>query len=363
MKRLRALLVAAVLGLALATDACKPKEAAGGPADPRAEAMPVDVVVMAEKPVRDTSEYLATLSSRSSVALYPQIVGRVSHIFVKPGDRVKEGAALVQIDPAQQQATLDQLVAARKVKEANLRFTGERARRAAALVSEGLMSRQDQEQAATEREAAAADVNAAEAQIAAQATQLRFFKIVAPFEGVVGDIPVKLGDLVTAATKVTTVDQNAALEAYVNVPVERAADLGPESSVELLDARGGVAGTSRVTFIADQANVETQSVLIKGAFANATSLRASQIVRARVVWRTRPGLRLPTTAVVRQAGQTFAFVSAAEAGGAVARQRAVTLGAIDGNDFIVTGGLSPGDQVILSGVQKLRDGAPVTPKG
>ncbi|MDX6515158.1 MAG: hypothetical protein QOH73_824 [Gaiellaceae bacterium] len=351
--------------LALALGGCKAKEAGGAPADPPSPPLAVDVLVLQAKPVRDTSEYLATLSSRSSITLYPQVVGHVSHIFVKPGDQVKAGTALVQIDPSQEQATLDQLVAARKLKTANLSFAGARAKRTAALADSGLASQQDDEQASAEREAAAADLAASEAQIKVQASQLRFFKITAPFDGAVGDIPVKLGDLVTTSTKLTTVDHNAVLEAYINVPVERAADLTADSTVQLLDASGGSLGESRVTFVADQANVDTQSLLIKGTFPNgasAAALRVAQLVRARVVWSTRPGLRLPTIAVMRQSGQAFAFVAEAGGGGTVARQRAVTLGAIEGNDFVVTSGLAAGDRVIVSGVQKVRDGAPVAPK-
>ncbi|APR82658.1 Putative Co/Zn/Cd efflux system membrane fusion protein [Minicystis rosea] len=353
-------LAVVVLAVALATGACKPKE--GQASEERPPALPVDVVVLQPTPVRDTSEFLASLSSRSSVALYPQIVGHVSKILVKPGDRVKAGAPIVQIDPSPQQATLDQLVATKRVKEVSLRLAGERAKRATALHESGLLSRQDFDQAMSDREAATADLRAAEAQIQAQASQLKFFTIAAPFEGVVGDIPVKLGDLVTTATKVTTVDQNAVLEAYVNVPVERAPDVGADSRVELIDARGQTLGESRVTFVADQANVDTQSVLIKGVFPNATSLRAAQLVRARVVWSTKPGILLPTTAVVRQSGQTFAFVAEGEGAAATAKQRAVTLGPIEGNAYVVTAGLKPGERVITSGIQKIREGAPVTPK-
>jgi RND family efflux transporter MFP subunit len=358
----RSSLVATALATALALGGCKAKEAGGGAAPPQAPPLAVEVLVLQTKPVRDTSEYLATLASRSSITLYPQVVGHVSKIFVKPGDQVKAGTALVQIDPSQEQAALDQLVAARKLKTANLRFAGERARRAEALAADGLASRQDNEQASAEREAAAADLAAAEAQIKVQASQLRYFKITAPFDGAVGDIPVKLGDLVTASTKLTTLDANAALEAYINVPVERAADLTADSTVQLLDAAGASIGESRVTFVADQANADTQSLLIKGAFPNAAALKVAQLVRARVIWSTRPGLRLPTIAVMRQSGQAFAFIAEAGEGGSVARQRAVTLGAIEGNDFVVTSGLSPGDHVIVSGIQKVRDGAPVAPK-
>jgi RND family efflux transporter MFP subunit len=352
------------LALALAVGgsaACKPREAAGEPAEAKPPPLPVDVLVMAPVPVRDTSEFLATLVSRSSVALYPQVVGHVSRIFVRPGERVKAGAPLVEVDPSQQRATLEQSVATKKLKEATLKNAEEKAKRAEGLFAGGLMSKQDHDQALSDREVAAADVSAADAQTQAMASQLRFFTLAAPFDGVVGDVPVKLGDLVTTSTKVTTVDQNAALEAYVNVPVERAPELGPDSRVELLDPRGVVLGESAVTFIADQANADTQLVLVKGLFVNSAKLRAAQWVRARVVWSVGPGLLLPTTAVIRQSGQTFAFVVEQDGAAAVAKQRGITLGAIDGNAYVVAAGLAPGDRVILSSVQKLKEGAPVAP--
>ena len=355
----RPLALAVTLLLATGGSACKRKEAAEAKPPP----VSVDIVVVTEKPVRDASEYLATLSSRSSVTLYPQVVGRVSRILVKPGQRVKAGTPLVQIDPSQQQATLEQLAAVRMQKEVSLHLAGDRAKRAATLHHDSLLSEQDLEQVVSDRASAAADLKASEAQLRAQASQLQFFTVAAPFAGVVGDVPVKLGELVTTATKVTTVDQNDTLEAYINVPVERARDLGPASRVELLDGRGIRVGESALTFVADQANVDTQSVLVKSVFANTGALKAAQMVRARVVWSVKPGVLLATTAVMRQSGQTFAFVAEGEGGGATAKQRAITLGAIEGNEYVVTAGLAPGERVIVSGIQKIRDGATVTPKG
>ena len=355
------LLAALLVVLALSAAACKPREASGEPAEAKPPPLPVDVLVMQPVPVRDTSEFLATLVSRSSVALYPQVVGHVSRIFAKPGQQVKTGTPLVEIDPSQQQATLDQSVATKNLKEATLKNADEKAKRAETLFAEGLMSKQDHDQALSDRDVAAADVKAAGAQIQANASQLRFFTIAAPFDGVVGDVPVKLGDLVTTQTKVTTVDQNDALEAYVSIPVERAQDIGPTSHVELYDSRGATLGESAVTFVADQASADTQLVLIKGLFVNSAKLRAAQWVRARVVWSVKPGLLLPTLAVMRQSGQTFAFVAEHDGAGFVAKQRKVTLGAIDGNAYVVEGGLAPGERVIVSAIQKLREGASVAP--
>jgi multidrug efflux pump subunit AcrA (membrane-fusion protein) len=84
-------------------------------------------------------------------------------------------------------------------------------------------------------------------------------------------------------------------------------------------------------------------------------------MRARVIWSTAPALTVPLTAVTRISGQYFVFVAeAAEGGGLVARQRPVDVGDLVGNDYLVRGGLKPGDRVIVAGVQKIGDGAPVS---
>ena len=88
-------------------------------------------------------------------------------------------------------------------------------------------------------------------------------------------------------------------------------------------------------------------------------LRSSQFVRARIVWKTADGLVVPVTAVSRVSGQYFVFVAeGADKDGeaACARQRAIKVGPIVGNDYPVLEGIKPGEQVVVSGAQKLRGG-------
>jgi len=87
--------------------------------------------------------------------------------------------------------------------------------------------------------------------------------------------------------------------------------------------------------------------------------RADQFVRARVVWSTAPGLTVPVTAVVRVNAQFFACVAEKTDQGMVAKQKPVQLGDIVANDYMVQSGLAAGEQLIVSGLQKIRDGAPV----
>jgi len=105
---------------------------------------------------------------------------------------------------------------------------------------------------------------------------------------------------------------------------------------------------------------QTQSVLVKGAVRNAGgSLRPSQYVRARIVWKTADALVVPVTAVLRINGQFFAFVAEDANGRLVARQRAIKVGSIVGDDYAVLDGIKPGERVVVSGAQKLADGAPI----
>jgi RND family efflux transporter MFP subunit len=198
--------------------------------------------------------------------------------------------------------------------------------------------------------------------VGAQSAQLGYYRITAPFDGTVGDVPVKLGDYVGPQTKLTSVDDNKTLEAYVNVPSEELARLVDASRMVLLgDDRSTNAPIAEapISFVSQEANPQTQAVLVKARFPNGGQLRAAQIVRARIVWTTHPGVRVPTLAVTRQSGQYFAFVAAPGNGGTVAKQVPVTLGEVDNSTYAVVSGLKAGDQVIVTQIQKLRDGAPV----
>src|SRR6185503_12968893 len=111
--------------------------------------------------------------------------------------------------------------------------------------------------------------------------------------GVIGDIPVRMGDRVTNSTMLTTIDQNAGLEVYINVPVQEAQGLHVGLPVHLLDDRGNVVATEQVSFVAPSVDPQTQSVLAKAPLAGGGSYRTEQFVRARIVWSANPALTVP----------------------------------------------------------------------
>jgi RND family efflux transporter MFP subunit len=321
--------------------------------------MPVEVVTLAERPVAQTTEYVGTVKSRRSTNVQPQVEGFVTKIMVRSGDTVRPGTPLMEIDPGMQEAAVASLESQLVARQADLQQARQSAARVKTLFEAGASSQAELEQAQTSLSTAEAQVKATEALLREQRVSLGYHTVRAAVAGVVGDIPVRVGDSVTRSTPLTTIDQNAGLELYINVPVHEAPRLKVGLPVRIVDTDGTVLATERLSFVSPSVDAATQSVLAKATLESGGFL-TEQFVRARVVWTEAPALVAPVVALNRVGGQYFAYVAeAGEGGQTVARQRAVELGPIVGNDYVVRSGLKPGDRLIVSGVQKIGDGAPV----
>jgi RND family efflux transporter MFP subunit len=318
------------------------------------------VVTVAAQPVERTTEYIGTLKSRRSTTIQPQVEGFITRIAVGSGDRASPGALLFEIDAGRQEAMVAQLESMRTMRAADLAYARQQAERARALYAAGAVSQRDLEQAETSVRTSEAQVQAVEQQIKEQRVELGYYRVTAPAAGIVGDIPVRVGDRVTRSTVLTTVDQNDVLEIYVNVPVQQAPDLRLGLPVRIVDDTGGTLATNPITFISPTVDDTTQSVLAKAQLVEGRGrFRADQFVRTRIVWRSTPAITVPLTAVTRISGQHFVFVAEKQGEMLVARQRAVTLGDVVGNEYVLVAGLKAGEQLIVSGIQKIGDGAPV----
>jgi RND family efflux transporter MFP subunit len=349
------------LFLASATAAC----GGNAPAGNAPAAMPptdVSTVTMADKPTPDASEFVATVQSLRSTTIQPQVDGFVRQILVKAGDRVRAGQPIVQIDPERQQATVSTIESQRAAREADLTLAQQQLTRAQKLFEGGAISRAELDQAEAAQKSAQAQLTAVQSQIRENQVQLGYYRVTAPVAGVIGDFPVRPGDRVTPSSTITTIDQAAGLEAYINVPLERAADVREGLTVELLDGAGNVIASNPITFVAPRADEGTQSVLVKATLRQPPpGLRVMQYVRARIIWGVKAALSVPVVAVTRLAGQHFVFVAEGAGQGFVARQKPVTVGQIVGNDYVITSGVKAGDRVIVSNTQKIGDGLPVKP--
>ncbi|HXJ04997.1 MAG TPA: efflux RND transporter periplasmic adaptor subunit [Candidatus Acidoferrum sp.] len=349
-----------LVSASLFVSGCGEKTSAGGPGAGGPPAMPVQIQIAQSIRIPDTNEYLSVLKSRQSAVINPQVEGQITKIFVKSGDEVNAGTPLLQIDPLKQEATLSSQQSTLAAQEANLRLAKISLERAQKLFAAQVISKQDLDNAQSSYDAAAAQMKALSDQVEQQKVELRYYKVSAPADGIVGDIPVHVGDRVAVTTLLTTIDLPGALEAYIYVPADRAKNLRVGLPVRLLDETGTSVSDTHITFVSPQVETDTQTVLAKAAVENARAkLRIAQQVRAQVTWSSHDGPVVPVLAVQRINGQAFVFVAVNEGKGTVARQKLLKLGDTIGNDYAVLDGLKAGDHIIISGTQFLQDGVPV----
>jgi len=351
-----------VVCAALGVSGCgKPAAEAAGPAP---QATPVQTVTVSNSPVPKSDEYTATIKSRRSATLSPQIDGNITEILVKSGDRVKTGQSIMEIDPLRQRATLDSQIATERQKKALFDYNTIEIERQRKLFEAGVTSRDTLDQAQQSYSNSKADYESSVASRQTQEKQLGYYHIRAPFDGIVGDIPVHLGDYVSPTTVLTTVDENRDYEAYVYIPTERTSEVKLGLPVNIVDTNGKVLESTRVNFVSPYVDNGLQGILVKAPLnSSPDKFRTLQLVKARVIWSTAPTPTVPVLAITRIGGQAFVFVAEKTDKGTEAKQRAVVLGDTVGNDYAVSDGLKPGDKVIVSGIQFLVDGAPVQPLG
>jgi RND family efflux transporter MFP subunit len=330
------------------------------------QGLPVQTATIALSSVPQSNEYVATIKSRRSTAITPQVSGILTEIQVHSGDRVKAGQRMMEIDSRQQQATVSEKRATERQKKAVFDYQTIEVERQRKLFEAGVTSRDAFEQSHQAFENAKADYEAAAEISKTQQQLLDYYTVRAPYDGVVGDVPVHIGDYVapSSTTPLTTVDQGKDLEAYIYVPTERAGQIKMGLDLDLLDNSGNLIEKTKVDFVSAQVDMSMQGILVKAPVHSAPqALRNAQLVKARVIWTTKPMAVVPILAVSRLSGQTFVYVAKQQNGRYFAMQTAVTLGDTVGNMYSVAAGLNPGDKVIVSGTQFLVNQMPVMPMG
>jgi multidrug efflux pump subunit AcrA (membrane-fusion protein) len=352
--------------------------------------------------ITDSSIYTGSVVSRQSIVLMPQVDGHISRIFAKAGQEIRASMPILEISPEHQEAsvrsylatqdsaqdeltnakhTLASFEATRNARVSALKLAQSNFDRYSKLRENGVVSQEELETRQNNLESARAElisidsqikaeqamvhrmdkmINASLANLDQQKTQLNYYTIKAPFDGIIGDIPAKIGEYVNSQSRLASVTQNRPLEIYVSIPVEKLKRLKLNMPIELLDSDRKVIGVSRIFFIAPNVAADSQTVLVKSSFSNEhNQLRADQQLQARLIWQKTLGLLIPTEAVSHQSGQDFVFLENTKQGKSTAQQVPVRLGAIEGGQYQVLEGLKAGQKLVVSGVQNLSDGAPI----
>jgi RND family efflux transporter MFP subunit len=350
-----------LIGLSVLLTGCASGAKAGPPTGP--QAFPVKVVTAQAELVPFSTDYLATLKSRNAATLQPFVEGDIIKIFVTSGQQVSAGEPVLEIDQRKQVATVNNQEASLKSKQAVLQQATVDLSRKKQLFAAGVVAKADLDVSQNAYDAAKADAEALEASIREQQVQLHYYTVRAPSAGVIGDIPVHVGDHVSSQTMLTTLDPGGALEAYVNVPAEKSAALHMGMPVDIVDDAGKPLVRTRISFISPHVDTDSQTLLVKTQVPNPQRVfRNAQQVHARVVWSEKQAPVIPLIAVTRLSGKMFAFVAEGQGQQAVARQRVIQVGDLIGNDYVVLDGIKAGDRIIVSNVQMLADGMPVVPQ-
>jgi membrane fusion protein, multidrug efflux system len=368
---LRSAALLAALALSLA---CSRKPAGPPPAPAPIE---VGVVTMTPTAVTLTRE----LPGRTSAFKIAEVRARVNGIVLKrlftEGADVKEGQPLFRIDPAPYQAALDGARAALARAEANVANAKLQAARYSDLVQDNAVSRQEYDNAMAALKAQEADVAAAQAAEQQARINLGYTTVTSPVTGRIGRSAVTEGAYVQAsqATLLATVQQLDPM--YVDLSqstsevlkLRRDLESGKlqsagkgQAKVKLVTEDGreyGAPGTLQFTDVT--VDPSTGSIALRALFPNPKGeLLPGMFVRARLDEGVNPqALLVPQVGVTRDPkGNPVALVVGADK--KVERRQLVTDRAI-GDAWLVTGGVKPGEQVIVEGIQKVRPGAPVSP--
>jgi len=320
-----------------------------------------------------TRDLVGRLSAYRSADVRARVPGVLLKRVYDEGTDVKKGQLLFQIDPAPLKATLDASQAALAQAQAthtNSKVSAERMRE---LAPKGYVSKADLDNALAAERTAAAAVQAAQANVQTARINLGYANVTSPIDGRAGQQQVTEGALVGngEATLLTTVDQIDPV--YVNFTMSVAAMeqmrhaqgnggvtlADPDkTSVTITLPDGSVHDKPGVLDFSDTTvNPSTGSVSLRASVPNPdhSLLPGMYVTLTANLGEQHEVFIVPQQAVQRETGGTYVMVVGKD--GTVARKDVTTTDMRDGN-WVVTGGLSAGDQIVVSGIQKVQAGAP-----
>lgn len=328
----------------------------------------VQVAQVVSKAVPISIKMPGTIEATQSVSVRAQISGTLKSIDFKPGQEVKAGQLLFEIDPAPFAADLAQATAALMKDQAQLVNDQKNMKREVTLVKNGYVSRQEYDQNVAQTAMQLATVSADKDVVKQKQIQLSYTKIIAPIAGKTGDIAFKIGSFVSSATNTSLVTINQLDTVLVdfnlvqsNLPVLFSYQNKNAIGVEVWTENGSkLLAKGNLVFIDNTVNSQTGTILLKGSVANADHLLwPAQMVSVKLILSTEPNaIIVPSDAV--KMDDAGAFVYVVENKTAVIRR--ITVDRQIGRVSVVSTGLKVGETVITVATPDLTDGSKVHPQ-
>jgi membrane fusion protein, multidrug efflux system len=359
------------VGAALFLAACS-KSAPPAAAPPPPE---VRVVVVAAQPIAKTIELPGRLQAIRTSEVRARVDGIVERRLYTEGTDVRAGQPLFAIDPRPLRAQVNAASAAASRAEATAANAEQDIKRYKGLVAQQALSQQEYDAAEARLRTALADVAQRRAELAAARLNLSYTTVTAPISGRASRAEVTEGALVSGAqaTLLTRIDQLDPI--YANFSQSSSAVLDLRRAIATGTERGRIMsapvhmvledGTTyrslgRLDFMDLAIDSTTGSAAMRAIFPNPQrQLLPGQFVRVRIDASVRPnGMRLPQRAVTLTPNGGTVFVVGAKD---VVAVKPVKLGQLEGDEWVIESGLTPGERVIVDGVQKAQPGSPVKP--
>lgn len=364
----------AILGLLLMSAAlgCSNKETQAAAPPPEVE---VTDVVQQDVPIY--GEWIAILDGYVNAQIQPQVTGYLMKQNYVEGTVVHRGDVLFEIDPRPFEAALAQTKGQLAEAQAQLGKTILDVQRDTPLAAQSAIPKAQLDNDIQANESAKAVVDAAKAQVEQAELNLGFTKVRSLVDGIAGLAKGQIGDLVGPTSQLTTVSQVDPIKAYVSISEQeylraasklnaiaqgKTSDRVGQKSLELILSDGSTYPTKGWFVLADrQVDLKTGTIRVAGAFDNPTLvLRPGQFGRVRLVTGVeKQALLVPQRSVVETQGAYSVVVIGPENKASI---RPVKTGERVGQMWIITEGIKPGEQVIVEGIQKAREGVVVNPK-
>ncbi len=327
----------------------------------------VEVVTLQPQSYKVTETLTGRVAAYRVAEIRPQVNGIILKRFFEEGTRVDAGDKLYQIDPTLYQANLESAKAQLSVAEANAYAARLKADRYATLKITSAISRQDVDDSAAAAKQAEAQVEAAKASVRSAEINLGYTEITAPISGIISRSNITEGALVSAqqSSALTVIRQVRPVYVDVQAPAIKVSSLNqndalPDVELELQDG-SAFNEIGKIQFADVGVDEGTGTVGLRTIFENKSAkLLPGMFVRAHITSEEiENAMLVPQKAVIRNPdGSTVVMV--VDEQNLVQMRPVVTTRAV-GNRWVVTSGLSAGQSVIVSGLQKIQPGIPVTP--
>ncbi len=371
--RRRGMAWAALLVLSAGLAGCSAEGKDSMAAGPGKPPVAVEVQRAAAVDIANGVDVVGTLVPKFQAEVKSEVSGAIAEVFVTEWVRVKKGAPLARVDTREAEALLKKAEAAVGTTRAGLleavaadKRADRELDRALKLSAAGLMTRQGEDEARTQKEAAAARVAAAQSQVLAAEEDVRYARtrtakavIRSPFDGVVAERLVNVGEVVGEMQKVVfRLVDNRLLDLTVSVPSNEMAGLREGNPLVFsTDAFPGRSFAGKVKFINPAVNESDRSVKVQAEVRNVPEvLKGGLFVKGRIVTGKREGvLIVPRGALMNwdvSAGKGDIFVVADN----VARRRAIRTGVVSGDRVEASSGVAAGEAVVTRGGFNVREG-------